>query len=147
MRKKLLTITTSVLVTLSLASCNESSSIPTSKPTSDNPTSETPTSEVVAPAVPTEEGKVTFYFTKDEANSVAFASYESVYGLIESVWTLEQGKLTWQVTIPGNTTATLKVPKAFQLSTLGQVGINGEEEIDTEQIIEIGSGKYLFQSK
>lgn len=79
MRKKFLTITTSVLVTLSLASCNESSSIPTSKPTSDNPTSETPTSEVVAPAVPTEEGKVTFYFTKDEANSVAFASYESVY--------------------------------------------------------------------
>ena len=75
------------------------------------------------------------------------ASYESVYGLIESVWTLEQGKLTWQVTIPGNTTATLKVPKVFRLSTSGQAGIHREEVTDTEQIIDIGSGKYLFQSK
>ena len=75
------------------------------------------------------------------------ASYESVYGLIESAWTLKNGKLAWQVTIPGNTTATLRVPKAFCLAMTGQCGIHDVRETDSEQIIEIGSGSYRFHSE
>lgn len=75
------------------------------------------------------------------------ASYESVYGLIVSAWTLKNGKLAWQVTIPGNTTATLRVPKAFRLAMTGQYGIHDVRETDSEQIIEIGSGSYRFHSE
>lgn len=36
--------------------------------------------------------------------------YESVYGLIRSEWQGDGGALTWQITIPWNTTATAKFP-------------------------------------
>ena len=75
------------------------------------------------------------------------ASYDSVYGRIESAWERKENRLTWRVTIPGNTTATLRVPKTFRLATAGQDGIHKVEETDSEQIIEIGSGSYLFQSE
>lgn len=75
------------------------------------------------------------------------ASYDSVYGRIESAWERKGNQLTWHVTIPGNTTATLRVPKAFRLATAGQAGIHKVAETGSEQLIEIGSGCYLFQSE
>lgn len=58
--------------------------------------------------------------------SYAAASYESMYGKIESNWKVENGKFYLSVTIPPNTKATVKLP------------IGAEKH-------EIGSGRYKFQ--
>ena len=42
------------------------------------------------------------------------ATYPSVYGNISSQWSREDGKITWQITIPANTTATLRMPDGQQ---------------------------------
>ncbi len=40
------------------------------------------------------------------------ATHRSPYGLIASEWRREGGNLSWQITVPANTTATLYVPAA-----------------------------------
>ena len=52
-------------------------------------------------------------------------AYDSVYGRIESHWTLKDGKFTLEVAIPANTTAVVTLP-------------DGHEE-------EVGSGRYIFE--
>lgn len=42
----------------------------------------------------------------------ATAELRSVYGLIRSAWTLENGRFNWQITVPANTRATIYVPSA-----------------------------------
>ena len=62
-------------------------------------------------------------FSIEALNGVT-ATFPSVYGDIKSSWSRQNGKMTWTVTIPANTTATLYLP-------------NGKTK-------EIGSGKYFF---
>ncbi len=40
----------------------------------------------------------------------AKAELDSMYGLIRSAWTLQNGAFNWQITVPANTTATLYIP-------------------------------------
>ena len=54
------------------------------------------------------------------------AAYESIYGTIRSAWTCRDGRITVDVTIPANTTATLRLPEQ-----------NGE--------IALGSGSYHYE--
>ena len=56
----------------------------------------------------------------------ASAELETVYGTVKSAWTLENGLLKLDVTIPANTKAKVVLPEATK---------------------EIGSGNYHFESK
>jgi len=76
------------------------------------------------------------------------ASYISPYGKIESNWNRNGEKLKWNVTIPANTTATIKIPSQFGIKVNPeQSGIHSTKESDNTLIIEVGSGKYIFQSQ
>lgn len=48
-------------------------------------------------------------FNVDEVNDIN-ASYKSIYGTIVSRWSKKNGKLSWHVEIPANTTAELHMP-------------------------------------
>ncbi len=87
-----------------------------------------------------------------ELNS-AKASVESMYGTISSAWEMDGDKLTLDVTIPANTTATITLPD----SKIGNVSINGSalaksksvtrySEAGDAVVVELGSGKYSFTS-
>ena len=63
-------------------------------------------------------------FSVDEMDDID-GRYESIYGTISSRWKKANGRLSWQVSIPANTTATVCLPDGSQK--------------------EIGSGEYNFQ--
>jgi len=74
----------------------------------------------------------------------ARATYQSLYGQIESSWRIEAGTFTLRVTIPPNTTATVHLPQAA-----GADVTESDQALDTRQagadaIVEIGSGHYTF---
>ncbi len=83
--------------------------------------------------------------------SWARASYNSVRGPIESYWRLVDDVLYLDVTIPGNTSATIYVPAAdandvnesgtpaLSVSDLTYIGM-----ADGAAVFEAGSGKYIF---
>jgi alpha-L-rhamnosidase len=80
----------------------------------------------------------------------AMATHESMYGSIESGWSLSNGDLTMNVEIPANTRASIYVP-----GQVGEIALNGkplslsdvEHETTVEGIvIKTGSGKYLIRS-
>jgi alpha-L-rhamnosidase len=74
--------------------------------------------------------------------SHARASYQSVYGEIVSGWEIQNGVMRVQVTIPPNTTATIRLPGA---------NIHALQKIPTARqdgqavIVEVGSGSYDFE--
>jgi alpha-L-rhamnosidase len=76
------------------------------------------------------------------------ASHESPYGTIKSHWTRNGDKLSWDITIPANTTATVKLPQRFGIKAdTNQSGIHTVKEADGSLILELGSGSYLLQSE
>ncbi len=76
------------------------------------------------------------------------ASFDSSYGKIDSHWSREGNKLTWKVSIPANTTATVKLPSRFGVQVDASMsGVHSVREIGGSLVVEIGSGEYLFQSK
>jgi alpha-L-rhamnosidase len=56
----------------------------------------------------------------------AKTNFRSVYGLIRSDWSLEQGTLNWRITIPANTTATVYMPSTPS-DTVSESGIPAHE--------------------
>ena len=69
----------------------------------------------------------------------ARASYESPYGLIESDWKITDGRLSWDITVPANTTATVRVPLQFGASLEGAL----ESFVDgQDRVFRVGSGRY-----
>ena len=76
------------------------------------------------------------------------ASHVSPYGRIGSSWKRDGNKLKWNVEIPANTTATVKLPLDFHVQVdAGQAGIHSVEEADGKLVVELGSGKYVFMSE
>jgi alpha-L-rhamnosidase len=75
------------------------------------------------------------------------ASYHSVYGEIKSEWTREGDAFSWDVTIPANTSAIVRLPKALHIQTPAGAGIRRINETGTELEIEIGSGSYRFATQ
>jgi len=79
--------------------------------------------------------------------------YDSIYGRIISDWKLEGTKLTMDITIPSNTTATVFVP-AINTSSVTESGkpadkADGVKFLRMEKnaaVYEVGSGTYQFQS-
>ncbi len=81
----------------------------------------------------------------------AQAEYDSMYGLIKSAWTSEDGKLTYTCTVPANTTATLYLPASSASSVSESGGSLGSAEgitVTGEEngcvIMELQSGTYTF---
>jgi alpha-L-rhamnosidase len=76
------------------------------------------------------------------------ASYESPYGTIGSQWKRDGDKLTWNIVIPANTTATVKLPSRFGVKVdTSQPGVRDVKEENGSLIIRLGSGNYLLQSQ
>ena len=74
----------------------------------------------------------------------AKASYDSVYGKIASSWKLEAGKLTLDVTIPANTTATVFVPGTGAAAPAGATLLRTQ---DGASVYAVGSGTCRFVSQ
>ena len=75
------------------------------------------------------------------------ATHDSSYGTIVSDWSRNGGSFEWNVTVPCNTTATLRIPKAFGVKATAGDGIHSVKEQGNDLVIEIGSGSYHFTSE
>ncbi|MEN6588542.1 MAG: family 78 glycoside hydrolase catalytic domain [Proteiniphilum sp.] len=75
------------------------------------------------------------------------ASYNSAYGEMKSEWSREGDAFSWDVTIPANTSAIVRLPKDLHIQTPVGAGIRRVNETDTELEIEIGSGSYRFANQ
>ena len=76
------------------------------------------------------------------------ASYDSPYGMIASSWQRNGDQLTWNITIPVNTTATVKLPSRFNIKPdTGLSGVHSVNETAGSVMIELGSGTYSLESK
>ena len=79
-------------------------------------------------------------------------SHETMYGTVSSEWTLKDGTFDLGVTVPPNTHATVRLPKA-QLANVresgqpltGTAGVTGSRQDGDAVVIETGSGTYRFR--
>ena len=83
----------------------------------------------------------------------ASTSVESVYGLVASGWEIADGKMTLKIEVPTNTTATVRVPgaKLEEVSEggkalAGRADISNARQDGESAVVEVGSGKYIFES-
>lgn len=74
------------------------------------------------------------------------ASYKSVYGDIKSAWVNKDGNFSWDITVPGNTSAIVRIPKDFKIDRSNQPGIRKVTETDLFVEFEVGSGNYHFSN-
>ncbi|MFO7976664.1 MAG: alpha-L-rhamnosidase C-terminal domain-containing protein, partial [Candidatus Hydrogenedentota bacterium] len=81
------------------------------------------------------------------------ARQDTVRGVIESVWRVENGRFVWDVRIPANTSATVMVPT----STPGAVtesdtpaaeakGVKLVQGKNGRDVFEVGAGRYRFSA-
>ncbi len=75
-----------------------------------------------AGTVPGERAFKHFVLAPEPGGSLthAEASYQSMYGLIESAWELDGNELEWRFTVPPNTTATLVFPTKGEIPGLAE---------------------------
>ena len=71
-------------------------------------------------------------------------SYQSVYGTISSEWKLEEQNVTLHVTIPTNTTATIRLLDAVEVSDADGLIF---DKSNSRFTAEAGSGDYLIKFK
>jgi len=81
----------------------------------------------------------------------ASAVLQSMHGEIASAWTLENGALTLNVTVPANTHASVRIPGAKEAAVkeggaaVGQApGVRSVRADGDSVVVEVGSGKYSF---
>ena len=79
------------------------------------------------------------------------ATYQSIHGLIKSDWTKKNNSFEWNVSVPGNTRATLYIPATDkkQVTENGKKlsSIQGIKFLKNEAnfvVFEVGSGNYTF---
>ena len=72
------------------------------------------------------------------------ASYGSVYGEIKSAWTKKGGDFSWDITLPGNTSAIVRIPKKYNVTVGHLPGVRRVSATEGYMEIEIGSGSYHF---
>jgi alpha-L-rhamnosidase len=83
----------------------------------------------------------------------ASTSVESMYGLVASDWAIADGKMILKIEVPANTTATVRVPKA-KLEEVseggkpltGRADVSKARQAEDAVVVEVGSGKYVFES-
>lgn len=84
----------------------------------------------------------------------AAASLQTYYGTVSSGWAIDGSKITVDVEIPANTTATVYIPTADSASvTENGVALSAAKDITPAgsesgyTVVKIGSGKYHFEAK
>lgn len=81
----------------------------------------------------------------------AEGEYESYYGTIKSGWKIEGGKIVIDVSIPVNTKARVKLPKAHLSEVLESgnkletIKYMNSKQTNEDVIIELGSGNFKFE--
>ena len=70
------------------------------------------------------------------------ATYNSVRGEIISEWSKENGQFIWDITIPGNTSAIVKLPKELNIVSPEGEGVRNVSYSDYGVEIELGSGTH-----
>jgi len=73
------------------------------------------------------------------------ASYKSVYGEIQSEWHREGDAFSWDITIPANTSAIVRLPNELQITAPQGEGVRSVTQTDTGIEIELGSGSYHIE--
>ncbi len=86
----------------------------------------------------------------DKRLSFAKAGFESSYGKIASGWERKDGKMIVRVSIPPNTTATIKLPaadaeKITESGTAATTIFKNIKQEGKNVLIEVGSGEYVFE--
>lgn len=81
----------------------------------------------------------------------ARGEYQSIYGRIASDWQLRNGQLSWTVTVPANTMATVYVPAAEGAAVRESgrpaeraPGVTASRRAPGASVYEVGSGTYRF---
>jgi len=83
----------------------------------------------------------------------ASASVDSMYGRVASGWGIAHGKMTVSIEVPPNTTASVRLPNA-KLEEVseggkpleGRTDISRTRQMQDAVVLEVGSGKYVFES-
>ena len=70
------------------------------------------------------------------------ASYDSVYGEIRSEWSKTGDSFDWEISIPANTSAIVRLPREMHITTPAGEGVRSVNQTDTAIEIELGSGTY-----
>ena len=83
----------------------------------------------------------------------AKASVETLYGEVSSSWKRDDNKLSWEVEIPANTTATVRIPSSQpndvtvdDEALLKNPAVKSAKVSDKFVTVEIGSGKFEFKA-
>jgi alpha-L-rhamnosidase len=81
------------------------------------------------------------------------ASYQSPYGSVKSSWKKENGKLNWDITVPGNSRAIVYIPAKDikDITENGRALANSDalkilKLENGDAVLEIGSGNYSFST-
>ena len=92
--------------------------------------------------------KITMEPVFPERLSHVDATYDSPYGVIGSSWKRDGDNLSWDITIPANTTATVRLPSKFGVKVdSSTAGVRSASESDGTLVVELGSGKYTLLSE
>lgn len=70
------------------------------------------------------------------------ASYHSVYGEIKSEWSKTGDTFGWEISIPANTSAIVRLPREMNVTTPEGEGVKSFTQTDAGIEIELGSGTY-----
>jgi len=90
--------------------------------------------------------------TIDPKLTTATVGYNSIRGLIKTRWTREGGKLTLEVTVPANTTATVRIPAAKEADVTesgkplsSAEGVKFEKMDAGAAVVTVSGGTYRFE--
>ncbi len=76
------------------------------------------------------------------------ASYDSPYGVIGSSWRRDGDRLVWNIEVPANTTATVRLPSRFGVKADANApGVHSVNESGGTLTVGLGSGKYTLLSE
>jgi alpha-L-rhamnosidase len=96
--------------------------------------------------------QITIQPTPDKRLTFARTSFESPYGLIKSGWELKNNVMSVTVSIPANTTATIRLPNAEagsvtenKKSIQDLKGLSNVRQDGTNVMLVAGSGQYVFE--
>jgi alpha-L-rhamnosidase len=89
-----------------------------------------------------------FFLQPEVGEQLDFAKggFETMHGKVESGWKKRGNTIVYQMTIPANTTATIKLLNARNVKVeTGQVGIISQNRESDTQYYEVSSGRYIFE--
>jgi len=86
--------------------------------------------------------------TPDPTGEMTWAEgyYDSMYGRIKSRWELQDGQLTYETTVPANTSATLYLPANSESDIIDADGCELLKFENGKAVYQLESGKYQFVS-